>query len=368
MMFKKIKPIFLLVFFLLYGILIGKYEIFPYNLLKIIQDRFQKHSLEKEFIIKDYKIENIESYIDVNVSNIDSIRSRLRLNVFGSKELSKKFPDTVYRIKDRSYKDLKNLNFIEQFELRQNYNITSIGYIFHPNSSNNRLLIYHQGHGGDFILGKNTIQYFLEKGFTIVSFSMPLEGKNNQPVISLNKLGEIYMDDHDRFKFLENPISYFILPVISMINYSENFNFQDITMIGISGGGWTTTICAALDSRINYSFPIAGTYPMFIRFKTPQKNYGDFEQTYSHLYKEINYLDMYILGAVGKNRKQVQIINKYDPCCFGGEDYKYYANFISDQVKTYSGGEFAVLSDSTHVQHKISSFAHDKIYDYITTH
>ena len=61
----------LIIFFLFYGILIGKYEIFPYNLLKIIQDKYQKHLLEKEFSSKDYKLERIESYIDVNVSNIE---------------------------------------------------------------------------------------------------------------------------------------------------------------------------------------------------------------------------------------------------------------------------------------------------------
>ena len=36
-------------------------------------------------------------------------------------------------------------------------------------------------------------------------------------------------------------------------------------MAGLSGGGWTTTLYAAIDPSIRYSFPVAGTIPLYLR-------------------------------------------------------------------------------------------------------
>ena len=36
-------------------------------------------------------------------------------------------------------------------------------------------------------------------------------------------------------------------------------------MIGLSGGGWTTTVYAAIDPRIVKSIPVAGTLPLYLR-------------------------------------------------------------------------------------------------------
>lgn len=43
--------------------------------------------------------------------------------------------------------------------------------------------------------------------------------------------------------------------------------------MGKSGGGWTTTVSAALDPRIRVSFPIAGSIPLNF-----QHTSWDFEQ------------------------------------------------------------------------------------------
>lgn len=355
---KNIKYILVGIIGITYGILIVEYEIFPYTLLKSIQNTMQ----DKEAGVRNRKEEafpeiDLQNLLSVNPANSDSLTKELIKLVFGSSSLPESLPDTVYGVEDDAYIDVSNLKFIEQFEITQKRGVKSIGYILHPKVTNNSLILYHQGHRGDFLNGKETFKHFIGEGFTIYAFCMPLLGKNNQPIIKINKLGSIHLNKHERFKYLENPIQYFISPVISMINYSENKEFADITMIGISGGGWTTTLAAAVDSRINYSFPVAGTYPMFIRFQKPEKNYGDFEQTYEHLYSKINYLDMYVLGSVGTNRFQVQILNEFDPCCFDGEYYKKYASFVSSKVQKYNAGRFNVFFDSTHEEHKISEVA-----------
>ena len=348
------------------GVLIGKSELFPFSSLQSNQDKTDKNASSPntdEHV--QYVQPDLEELLSVDPDNIDSLRRRLSYLIFGTPTLPEQLPDTVYEIEDGSYSGLANLNKIEQFSITQKYGLKSVGYIFHPKNPIHRLMIYHQGHRGDFNFGYETIKSFLDKGFTVYAFCMPLLGKNNQPKIYLEKLGEISFSEHDRFKYLANPIQYFIAPVISLINYSELENFSNITMVGISGGGWTTTVTAAVDSRINFSYPVAGTYPMFIRFQKPSKNYGDFEQTYERLYSEVNYLDLYVLGATGKERLQTQILNKYDDCCFDGEDYKVYADFISTKVENFENGNFQVFSDTSHSEHKISQIALSRIFDEI---
>ena len=77
------------------------------------------------------------------------------------------------------------------------YGISSYPNLFHPVEKNNKLLIYHQGHAGDFILGKKTISYFIDKGYTVMAFSMPLHGSNNSPDLEIKNFGVIKFDSHD---------------------------------------------------------------------------------------------------------------------------------------------------------------------------
>src|SRR5436189_4849979 len=85
-------------------------------------------------------------------------------------------------------------------------------------------------------------------------------------------------------------------------------------MVGLSGGGWTTTICAAIDPRIRFSFPVAGTIPLALR---TGGSVGDREQYEPSFYRIAGYPDLYILGSQGHGRKQVQILVRRDDCCFG---------------------------------------------------
>ncbi|MEY4128111.1 MAG: hypothetical protein RL737_2300, partial [Bacteroidota bacterium] len=294
----------------------------------------------------------------VNPSNFDSVRNELKLIVFGNSLLPSRLPDSVGIVTDERYGNLLSLQKIEKFKIKLEHGFISIGYIFHPKKSNNRLIIYHRGHGGDFILGKKEIDVFLDRGYTVYAFSMPLLGFNNQPKIHIPKLGTInFSSNHDFFRFLPNPLSYYLTPVISMINYASTKSFKSVSAVGFSGGGWVVTIAAAMDERINYSFPIAATYPMAIRFLRPEKNYGDFEQVYQPLFSKLDYTDLYVLGAVGKDRCQIQIFNLNDPCCFDGYEYQFYDEVLKSEVKKYMFGDFRIFSDSTNYDHSISSFS-----------
>ncbi|MGY8913732.1 MAG: PhoPQ-activated protein PqaA family protein [Flavobacteriales bacterium] len=344
-----------------YGVLIGKYQVFPYSLLKSLQDNTEIQ-LENALENVAYDKKGLETLVSVTAATSDSLRTVLKVLLFGDQNLMELKYDTIFTVKDDSFKDLANLNQIEKFQITQKYNIQSIGYFFHPKEGNNRLVLYHQGHDGDFLIGKKTIAYLVDKGFTVYAFSMPLKGRNNRPVVEIPKIGKIQLSNHEEFKYLDHPLQYFIAPVITMLNYADGKKFKDITMVGVSGGGWTTTLAAAMDTRIRASFPVAGTSPMFLRYQEQSRNYGDFEQTFPEVYTKINYLDLYILGATGENRSQTQILNKYDPCCYGGDGYLQYDTFISNLVKKFENGRFQVLSDTTHTEHKISEWSLNQIW------
>ena len=100
-------------------------------------------------------------------------------------------------------------------------------------------------------------------------------------------------------------------------------------------------VIAAVDTRIRQSFPVAGAYPLYAR------PYGggssDTEQTYAPLYREIDgpdadaipdtaagvasWLEIFALGGYGSGRRQIQILNLYDTCCFFGDSFETYDDF-----------------------------------------
>ena len=55
---------------------------------------------------------------------------------------------------------------------------------------------------------------------------------------------------------------FFVEPVIRAVNYATQvLGYKRVVMMGLSGGGWTTTLAAALDPRIALSTPVAGSVP-----------------------------------------------------------------------------------------------------------
>ena len=135
-------------------------------------------------------------------------------------------------------------------------------------------------------------------------------------------------------------------------------------MTGISGGGWTTVLYSALDSRIEKSYPVAGSVPLYLRFNNA-KNMGDYEQMLPELYKIADYLDLYIMASYGENRGQLQIFNKYDPCCFSGTGYTTYENDLKKSISDLGKGKFEVFLDINNKKHSISEESIDVILENI---
>ena len=350
---------FVSIFF--FGTYVGLYKIFPYEFLDSSKDvLFEQKTIEKNQFAEQ---SNIDSLIRIyDKSDIDKKRNFLTeffWDVGSLQQVKDKsqLPEVESGISDSNYKDFQNLKRIDRLTVEMEYGINSVSYLFLPEQSNEKLILYHQGHGGDFLLGKDTIQFFLDRNFTVLAISMPLLGMNNQPIAEIDGLGKIKLNSHNQFRLLEannfNPLKLFLDPIQINLNFlDQEYNFKRYSMIGLSGGGWTTVVYSAIDERISDSFSVASSMPFYLR--VDDRDMGDYEQRNIELYQNVNYLELYVLSAYGDGRKHIQIFNKNDPCCFSGNGYETYEFVIKDKISQLGKGNFQIFIDDTHNQHKIS--------------
>lgn len=176
-------------------------------------------------------------------------------------------------------------------------------------------------------------------------------------------------------------LRFFLEPIIQTINELtiEIPTQEQVLMIGLSGGGWTTHLVSAVETRIDVSLPVAGAFPMYARAFSPG-SLGDAEQTYPPIFGETDksgdgipetatgiasWLEVFALGGIApkkttggtRPRKQIQILNLYDSCCFHGEAYKSYAPALSARVEPLAHSHWSVFIDDSHRDHLISSHA-----------
>ena len=350
---------FVSIFF--FGTYVGLYKIFPYEFLDSSKDvLFGQKTIEKNQFAEQSSIDSLIRIYDK--SDIDKKRNFLTEFFWDVGSLQRvkdksQLPEVESGISDSNYKDFQNLKRIDRLTVEMEYGINSISYLFLPEQSNEKLILYHQGHGGDFLLGKDTIQFFLDRNFTVLAMSMPLLGMNNQPVVEIDGLGKIKLNSHNQLRLLEannfNPMKLFLDPIQINLNFlDKEYNFKQYSMIGLSGGGWTTVVYSAIDERISNSFSVAGSMPFYLR--VDDRDMGDYEQRNIELYQNVNYLELYVLSAYGDGRKHVQIFNKNDPCCFSGNGYETYEFVIKDKILQLGKGDFQIFIDDTHNQHQIS--------------
>ena len=357
----------------IFGLTVGVYKIFPYEILDSSLDAIKEEAPTEnnQFITQS----DLNTLVRIDgKSDIEKKRNNLTKFFWsvGSLQHSDhitfrpQLPEVESDISDFRYNNFQNLKQIDKLTIEMEYGINSVSYLLLPEESNEKLILYHHGHDGDFLLGKDTIQFFLERNFTVLAMTMPLVGMNNQPTVEIDGIGEMKLVSHDQLRFLEknsfNPMKLFIHPIQVSLNFLEKeYDFKRYSIIGLSGGGWTGIAYSAIDDRISDSFSVASSMPFYLR--VDERDIGDYEQTNIDLYKISNYLELYVLAAYGDDRKHIQIFNKDDPCCYSGNGYESYEFFIKDKLAKLGKGSFQILIDDTHNEHKIS----DTMLEYIRT-
>lgn len=254
------------------------------------------------------------------------------------------------------------------------YGVKATQYLLTPRGRiNHRLGIYHTGHGEDPIIRVRTVQALLDLGYTVLCSDLPFVGWNIQLIQDPNDPTK-YVDighgtrAHNHLGTYEtsafSAMTFFLEPLAVGINYAQQFlRPQSIAMVGLSGGGWATTAYAAIDTRITRSYPTAGSFPFYLRPGLPIDSTGDWEQggiqgaTVPGFYAIVSFGDLYVMGAVGPRRGQLQILNRFDACCFAGVGPRTYAPVVSHRVALIGQGSWDLLEDATHNQHQVSPYA-----------
>lgn len=227
------------------------------------------------------------------------------------------------------------------------------------------LIIHHNGHSvcsgskpvrtancADCTPNYDTVQDWLnELGYDVFEMAMPLHGCNrlnaatacadhcvdnpakgfNCSVCSNTAGGG--PSSHQWFEQFETQgdktMRYFLEPVVLAVNHAMSLGYTHVVLVGLSGGGWTTTIAAAMDPRIKLSMPIAGSvpkvpsalWPEFVPDNPEGRGKmgagGDYEQNAEReIYRECGWICMYLLAALEPDRHALQMLHEHDSCCF----------------------------------------------------
>jgi dienelactone hydrolase len=275
--------------------------------------------------------------------------------------------------------DPANVASVDRLEANvSGWNFHALTYLLHPTSKVNadRVVIVHQGHAGTTESGVGSAaNHLLQNGFTVALMQMPLYGWNTDRAVEIPSRGRIAFRDHGQIinKIALNEdgqgFRLFLEPIVQTINHlvANMKGLKDIGMVGLSGGGWTTSMAAAIDPRIRLSAPIAGSAPLYHRNVDPS-SVGDPEQFFLPLFREdiapdgsgggvATWTEIYALGGYGKDRHQIQVTNEFDSCCFPGKFADKYKTIVADKVKSLGAGNWEYLLDSTHNAHLISRHA-----------
>jgi len=359
-----------------YGLFVGHYEIFPYSFLSEIKNSSSQNQSDERLQIYQ-EISPTKNLISFNnISDIDNTKQMLNQYIWNNPEL----PDDLvtkhkYDVQDSIISKLKNLERIDSFTIEMNHGMNSIAYLFLAENTDNKLIIYHQGHNAislndfdnhSFDQDIPLIQNFLDNNYSVLIFSMPGKGMNNEPIINHEKFGTLKINSHNHFEFLEtknfHPLRFFIEPIVLTLNQIEkDYSFEKFSMIGLSGGGWTTIVISAIDDRISESYSVAGSFPIWLR--SDSRDFGDYEQTIPEFYQIANYEELYFLGAYGDNRSLFLFYNEFDSCCFSGQLYEKFpfGDSIKNKLAEFGKYNFDIIIDHDQTEHIISDYTLGKI-------
>ncbi len=197
------------------------------------------------------------------------------------------------------------------------------------------LRIYIQGHGAgpfDMDYHNTLLTKAVEQGCDFLSMSMVGLGQNTGPVEfpSGRYPGQVtrmdwreahrhgsYMVFHDvtlpAYDFLTLFLSPHYYTIQSIID-----DYENVSVMGISGGGWYTVWMAALFPEIDYSIVYAGSLPNV--YRTSEAFHADYEEVAASIYDAFDYWQLYHLGSrrgeTAEERVQYFVFNDRDNCCF----------------------------------------------------
>lgn len=253
--------------------------------------------------------------------------------------------------------DLDGLESVDRLTIGQPLGLDSIVFYLHAEAPRNCLMLYHEGHRDSFLLRKRFLQKMLSSGCDVLALNLPATGPwNPRPEFVHPRFGHVLISDPDQLEILETrdfgTIQLFLTPpIVALTHALTEKRYERVGMTGFSGGGWITQMVSALDPRIRASYSVAGSSPLAVHLS--KLSWGSYEQQMGRLYEIVTYPELYVMGAAGPGRRQMQAYNLHDPCCFAGQNWQAYADAVAERAAAF-GGHFQVIMDKTNTTHSMS--------------
>lgn len=305
---------------------------------------------------------------------MSTVRKQIIQWIWGSKRL----PLSLYPTQVRTnvpcpLGQLTGFVRVDELRLHMAPTLEGVAHHFVAAHPNRELVVVHHGHActfedgaGDDAAGygmQRMVQQLLDEGYGVLTVSMPRMRPGDctgahETLFELQAQG--------------NSMRYFLDTTLAGLNWlstrgqraGQTPGYRHFHMTGLSGGGWTTVLYAAVDPRIECSVPIAGSLPLYLRYGG---SIGDREQWDAEFYRRFGYPTLYALGAVGRGRRQIQVLVRRDDCCFGeaqhdtgavGKGYeaavREYELKVQHAVAATGEGHFEVVIDNSATSHQVS--------------
>ncbi|MEU9202841.1 hypothetical protein [Streptomyces sp. NPDC048332] len=309
-------------------------------------------------------------------ADVERLRARLVAEVWKSADglLPDTLPEVEQGVVVPELPAFTGLRRVDRLTVTLPYDLKSIVYLLLPRrpAAHGRFAIYHNGHGETPETMQRTAQALVDAGYGVLLCAMPLYHWNPRQLRSPTDPGTfVTPENHNDFATWEtaefSTLRFFLEPLTVAVNHvTRTYRPPSFQMIGLSGGGWTTTVYPALDPRVTRSYPTAGSLPFFLRSAPPKPSptTGDWEQRLDRhpvFYGISDFPDIYALASVGRHRRQMQILNRFDACCFNGVGHRSYEPVVRQRIEVIGNGHWELLEDATHGEHAISPHALDVI-------
>ncbi len=294
-----------------------------------------------------------------------ALRARLIEVIWGDGGFPGALPPTAIEpaIADEVLGELPNLATIDRITVDMGRGVRSTLYHLKPAKNPNRkLVIYHHGFAGEIRDVPEVIGGFLARGYAVLGVNMLAYGGNTKYIRTAEGENLNLHFDLDR---IELPLRYHFEPLVVGVNHALGAgDYTAIHMVGFSAGAFFTTVMAAIDERIDKSYTVAGVYPIYLR-EGPEIQ-STMPSYYPPLLNAASYLDLFVLGASGEGRRQLQIFNRYDRCCYNNRKGKLYESAVAEAVRGIGvGGGFGVFIDESHADHRFSKAALETVLDHM---
>lgn len=123
----------------------------------------------------------------------------------------------------------------------------------HYSRGHKRAIVYCEGHYGHYRNSLEAINTFLDHGCDVIAMAMPLNEPNSKGFYERPLL------THYDLERTPKPIWPFIYPWQVLLEWAAAvYGWENLSIGGISGGGWSCMLYAALDPRVRASYPVAG--------------------------------------------------------------------------------------------------------------